>query len=140
MENKGKTPGIVLVDDEHDILDILQEQLQIRGYNVVGTATNGKEAVETYFQLRPDVVILDIMMPKFDGFYALEKIKMDNQGAKVIVITADFTQETKEKLKENNVDIVLFKPYKIDHVVKAIKDLTDLENINLTDNPQIPFS
>ena len=139
VDNKGKPIRVILVDDEKDSVDIMEEQLQIRGYNVVAKAANGKEGADAYFQLRPDIVILDIMMPKFDGFYALEKIKMDNQGSKVIVITADFSPESKKKLKENNADVVLYKPYKIEHVVRAIEDLTQSETFELIDGQQISF-
>lgn len=139
MNNKKNSARIVLVDDESDALEIMEEQLQMGGFNVVGKASDGKEAVDAYFQLRPDVVILDIMMPKFDGFYALEKIKMDNLSAKVIVITADFSQESKQRLKENNADVVLYKPYKIEHVVRAITDLTDNPDLDLMKGQSVPF-
>ena len=116
---------VLIVDDEKDICEVFKEHLEIRGFNVVGVAHNGKEGAEKYFEKRPDVVLLDIMMPEYDGLYALEKIKMDNQNSKVIVITADFSPATKKRLREVNADSVLYKPVKIDHVITAIRQLTD---------------
>src|SRR6516225_10997340 len=69
-------PLILVVDDVPDNVDILQMRLESRGYEVA-TAGDGAEAVEKTRALQPDLLLLDIMMPKVDGIEALKAIKAD---------------------------------------------------------------
>ena len=71
--NKGK---ILIVDDENYILHILDFSLGAEGYEVI-TAEDGEEAVRKAKEERPDLVVLDVMMPKVDGFEACRAIKRD---------------------------------------------------------------
>ena len=82
---------------------------------------DGKQAVEAYKKLKPDVVFLDVMMPDYDGFYALKKIREINRDAKIIMVTADFTPETKKRLKEMNPTDVIYKPYSIDKILDSLQ-------------------
>lgn len=72
MKNKNIT--ILLVDDEPDILEIVGYNLSSEGYNVI-TATNGKEAVKMAKKRKPNLIILDVMMPEMDGMEACEQIR-----------------------------------------------------------------
>ena len=113
-------PSLLIVDDDLDTVEIFKEFLEIKGFNVIGTGKNGKEAVEKYQELRPSVVLLDVMMPDYDGIYGLQGIRKVDPQAKVIMVTADKTTKTETKLKELNANAVLYKPYEIDDVVSAI--------------------
>jgi DNA-binding response OmpR family regulator len=110
----------IVIDDDHSTIELFSEFLEMEGMKVVGKGRNGKEAVELYKKLKPDFVFLDIMMPKFDGFYALERIRGVNLDAKVIMITADLTTETADKLDKFKVPYV-YKPYEFEEIVKMIK-------------------
>jgi two-component system, chemotaxis family, chemotaxis protein CheY len=110
----------IVVDDDHPTVELLSEFLEIKGMKVIGNGHDGKEAAEMYKKLRPDFVFLDIMMPYFNGFYALEKIRSVNPNAKVIMITADLTKETGEKLDELKVPYI-YKPYEFEEITKVIK-------------------
>lgn len=65
----------IVVDDDKNVRSVFTELLQIAKFNVVGTGTNGKEAYELYRNLSPDVVFIDALMPEYDGFYGLGRIK-----------------------------------------------------------------
>lgn len=114
--NQKETTALV-VDDDPDAVEMFSDYLEIKGIQVVGKCKNGKEGFDMYEQLKPDVVFLDIMMPEYDGFYALKKIREINPNAKVIMVTADFTSETKKKLRELKPTDVIYKPYDVEKIL-----------------------
>lgn len=111
---------VIVVDDDMDTVEVFCEYLEIKDITVVGRGHSGKKAVELYENLRPDLVLLDVMMPEYDGFYGLEHIKKINPEAKIIMVTADLTYDTEKKLKELNASAVIYKPYEIDSVIETI--------------------
>ncbi|MEI7523801.1 MAG: response regulator transcription factor [Mariniphaga sp.] len=74
MVEKDNTPRILLVDDEEDILEFVSYNLQREGFRVY-SARNGLEAIEMAGKVKPDLVILDVMMPEMDGIAACEEIR-----------------------------------------------------------------
>jgi len=74
MVEKDNTPRILLVDDEEDILEFVSYNLQREGFRVY-SARNGLEAIEMAGKVKPDLVILDVMMPEMDGIVACEEIR-----------------------------------------------------------------
>lgn len=74
MVEKDNTPRILLVDDEEDILEFVSYNLQREGFKVY-SARNGLEAIEMAGKVKPDLVILDVMMPEMDGIAACEEIR-----------------------------------------------------------------
>jgi DNA-binding NarL/FixJ family response regulator len=79
----------VLIADDHALFrDSLRSLLTARGHEVLGEARNGREAVELAHRLRPDVVLMDLMMPEVDGLTATRLISADLQEVKVVVLTA----------------------------------------------------
>ena len=119
--------SVVVVDDDLDTLEIFEEYLTIKGVEVLGTGKNGYEAVELFVEHKPDVILLDVMMPNYDGFYALENIKKIHPQARAIMVTADKTVGTRNKLLEMKADVILYKPYEINKVVESIKKTIDGE-------------
>ena len=113
----------IVIDDDKNIVDFFSEFLELKGINVVGKGYDGKEAVELYVTLRPDVVFLDVMMDRFDGLYALEEIKKIDHCANVIMVTADLRHDTHVKITSLNATAVIFKPFEMDAVMHAINDL-----------------
>lgn len=79
---------IVIVDDSLFIRSKIGDVVKNAGYEVVGSASNGQEAVDLYNQLRPDIMLLDITMPLKDGLTALKEIKHNHPDAKIIMISA----------------------------------------------------
>ncbi len=115
--------NVIVVDDDQDTSDVFCEFLSIKKINVLGTGKNGKECYELFTKLNPDIVFLDVMMPEYDGFYALKKIREINPIVKIIMITADITKETKNKLFQLGATAIIYKPYEIDYVIKIIKEI-----------------
>jgi CheY-like chemotaxis protein len=110
---------VIVIDDDIDTVEVFCEYLEIKEIQVLGRGYDGKDAVELYEKLKPDIVLLDIMMPEYDGFYALENIKKINPEAKVIAVTADLSYDA-EKLGRLKTSAVVFKPYEIDRVIETI--------------------
>jgi DNA-binding response OmpR family regulator len=76
---------VLAVDDEDDVRRLIQIKLKSAGFEVL-TATNGLEAVETAREHQPDVVLLDVMMPKMDGYIAAAKIKSELSPAPIVIM------------------------------------------------------
>lgn len=114
----------IVVDDDKNIVNFFSEFLELKGINVIGKGYDGKEAVDLYVALSPDLVFLDVMMDRFDGLYALEEIKKIDHYANVIMVTADLRQDTHVKLTNLNASAIIFKPFEIDAVMHAINDLS----------------
>ena len=114
------TISVIVVEDDFDSLEVLSEYLSLKELNVLAKAKNGKEAVEIYKKFKPDVVLLDILMPGFDGFYAIENIKKVDPAAKVIFVTAATMGSTQRKLFDYDVEGIIFKPFEMEHLLETI--------------------
>ncbi len=112
--------SVLIIDDNVDIVDSMVEGMDMFGIKVVGKAYDGLEGIEQFKKLNPDVVLLDIMMPDYDGFYLLDKIYGINPQAKVIVISGDIKEETREKLKTYELLGSFSKPVKFAELSKVI--------------------
>ena len=115
--------SVIVVEDDFDSLEVLSEYLSLKELNVLAKAKNGKVAVEIYEKFKPDVVLLDVLMPGYDGFYALENIKKLDPSAKVIFVTAATMGPTQRKLFECDVEGIIFKPFEMDYLLDAIDNV-----------------
>ncbi len=84
MAEKDNTPRILLVDDEEDILEFVSYNLQREGFKVF-LARNGIEAIQMTAKIKPDLIILDVMMPEMDGIAACEEIRKLPGGKNIII-------------------------------------------------------
>jgi len=109
----------VIVDDDRDIVEGLSELLELQKIDVIGTGYNGKEAVELCTKHNPDFLLLDLSMPEFDGFYALEKLQNMNRQ-KIIVITGVIDEAVLEKLNSFSVFSIQRKPIKFSVLLKIL--------------------
>lgn len=116
---------VILGEDDEDSRDVLSQFLQIHGLDVIGLGVNGKECIELYEQFHSDVVIMDVMMPDFDGFYGLEGIKKIDSDAIVIMITADLSDQTHEKLIGLNASKIFYKPHDLDKIIPTIEEFVE---------------
>jgi len=123
-----KTPvKILVVDDEPEIVEIIKAFLEKSNphYHVVG-ATSGFEAGHLISSFRPDVVILDLVMPGVDGFSVCRKIKSDphTKGTRIIAITTHSSDENLEKIRKEGANIILTKPFDYHKLLSIVKKLT----------------
>src|SRR5438270_14094621 len=112
---------ILIADNASFMRSCLKYIVENAGHQVVGMAKGGKETVELYGQLKPDLVTLDILMEEMDGIAALTAIRKAHPQAKVIMVTAlgqDQTQEEAHKLGSAG---YIRKPFKPDEIVQEVK-------------------
>jgi YesN/AraC family two-component response regulator len=113
---------VIVVDDDEDSLQLISQYLKIKEINVIGEASGGKEAVELYKELKPDVIVTDMKMPEYDGVYVINEIKKFDPDAKIIVVTA----YQKYKFDRDAVFATLIKPYDVDKLIAKIKQSDNL--------------
>ncbi|NDB63312.1 MAG: response regulator [Nitrosopumilaceae archaeon] len=111
---------VMIADDSDAIRLVLQDILSIGGHEVVAEAQNGIEAVEKYQQTNPDVLLLDLAMPKKDGLTVIKEIIPNHPNAKIIVITASDNQNIINQCIENGAKSFISKPFDFDYVLKLI--------------------
>ncbi len=126
--------SVIVVDDDRDTVEVFCEYLAIKDIEVLGRGYDGKTAVELYKKYTPDVVLLDVMMPDYDGFYGLENIRKINPDAKIIMVTADLTSDTEKKLVDLKASAMIYKPYEIDSVIETIEKVSK-DNVVLSTAP-----
>src|SRR3989338_3354362 len=117
----------IVIDDDLDTVELFCEHLELKGIQVIGKGYDGKDAVELYQKMRPDIVFLDIMMPHYNGFYAAEEIQKVEPNAKIIMVTADLTLDTAHKLEELKFPVI-YKPYEFDDIMATIRKLLQYVN------------
>jgi two-component system KDP operon response regulator KdpE len=110
---------VLVVDDEERILNFLRSKLKLSGYEVL-TATSGPEALEQVHAQEPDMVVLDIMMPKMDGFETLKEIRAFS-AVPVIILSAKGANTEKVKGLKLGADDYMAKPFSPDELVARIE-------------------
>ena len=118
-----KNLNVIVVDDDYNTVEVFAEFLELNQVKVIGKGYDGKDGVNLYKKLRPDIIFLDVMMPDFDGFYALENIKKINPNALVVMITADLSTETEIKLENMKATSIVYKPFDIQQIIEIIDKL-----------------
>ncbi len=112
--------SVLIIDDNADIVDSMVEGMDMFGIKVAGKAYDGLEGLEQFEKNSPDVVLLDIMMPDYDGFYLLDKIYEINPKAKIIIISGDIKEETRKRLETYDLLGSFSKPVKFSELSKLI--------------------
>ncbi len=102
---------LLVVDDAMIIRELIKEAAAEAGIEVVGEADNGQSAIDQYCALRPDIVTLDLVMPKYDGLHALTGILAFDPQARVVVVSAlEQTTILKEAFRKGASDFIT-KPF-----------------------------
>ena len=121
---------VLVVDDNENLTTVLVDKLNLAGYDVQG-AMNGEEGLKKALEFRPEVILLDLVMPKMDGIEMLKKLRENEWGKepKVVVLTLLDEADYIAKVMENNVYGYIIKTdYSLDGIVKKVEDT--LEGIN----------
>ena len=116
----GIDPTAIVIDDDRASNQLFIDVLRMIGVRVLASGSDGKDAIRLYKKYNPDIVFTDIMMPETDGFYALEEIRKFDPHAKVVAVTADFTNESATRLKELNISAVVYKPFDIQDIKRVL--------------------
>lgn len=118
---------LLLVDDEIDMLEVLKKRLVNEGYEVT-TALDGEEALAKVKDANPDIILLDLMLPKLNGFDVLKEIreKYKDKWRPVIIISAKTELESLEKCYGLKADHYLTKPCNIETILQGIRTMISL--------------
>ena len=111
---------VLVVDDEKAIVDILVFNLQKEGYNVI-TASDGEEGLNKALNENPDLIILDVMMPKLDGIGVCKQIRQKNITTPIIMVTAKADEVDKILGLELGADDYVTKPFSVRELMARVK-------------------
>ncbi len=121
IDTSGALPTVLVVDDSLLIRKVLIKLLSENGYQVVGEATNGREGVELYKELEPDIVTLDITMPVMDGITALKLIKEYDPEAMVAMISAAGQKDKLMEALREGAELFFTKPFNAQEVISTLR-------------------
>jgi DNA-binding response OmpR family regulator len=115
---------VLVVDDEPDLVRILQFGLQSAGY-VVESASDGQEGLKKAREIKPDIILLDLMLPKLDGYKVCRLLKFDERYKQIpIIILSARTQEGDQALAlEMGANRFVTKPYEFSEILGLVEEL-----------------
>lgn len=130
--DRSQPPLILIVDDEPDVVFMLESRLLSWGYRV-RSASDGRAAISSALEERPDLVVMDLQMPVLDGRLACRHFKSDPRlcGIPIILVTASAEYIQKEQMEEGMADAYVIKPF-------DAADLKGQIQRSLTAGPQPP--
>ena len=114
---------ILVVDDDMDTREIIRMRFEQAGYRV-SLAQDGFEAVEFARDIRPDVIIMDVMMPRLNGYKASRLIKFDpkSEGIPIFMLSARTTQKDKKLGEEAGVRAYMVKPFDVERLFRLVEE------------------
>ena len=115
---------ILMVEDEADFMEFLKMRLEANGYEII-TAVDGKEGFEKARSEKPDLILLDLMLPKVDGYWVCNFLKHDSRFSNipVIILTAKSGEENVKLAKDCGADEYVQKPFEIADLLAKISGL-----------------
>ena len=113
---------ILLVDDEESLVMLLTERLKFNGYDVI-TAADGQEGLDKAKKEKPDLILLDVMMPKMNGYQVSRLLKFDQRfkHIPIIMLTARTQAIDMKTGKETGADAYITKPFESENLIAEIK-------------------
>ncbi len=107
MEGRSLGETILLVDDDADLINVYVDSMRFLGFEHIITANNGEDAITKYKTYRPDLVLMDINMPKMNGITVFRVIKNLDKDADIIFFTSDtYNHKLKDLEKDYEVEII----------------------------------
>jgi two-component system chemotaxis response regulator CheY len=116
---------VMIADDSDAIRLVLQDIMSIGNHEIVAEAVNGNEAVQKFSEVVPDILLLDLAMPKKDGLLVLKEIMEKHPKAKVILITASDNQNIINECLKVGASAFISKPFDFGYVLKLIDDIVE---------------
>lgn len=137
MRKKNMKVKVLVVDDEKDIVDLIKYNLEKENEFIVSTANNGKQALELASSDKPDLILLDIMMPELNGFDVCKKLKSDNTTSKIPVIFLTAKENEIDEIVglELGADDYIQKPISPRKVIARIKSVIRRSNMEQDSMP-----
>ena len=113
--------SVLIVDDSRVSRKMIRNLISHSGFEVVGEAIDGREGLELYVKLSPDVVVMDITIPEMNGLDSLMKIKEHDPDARVILIAEEGQDQEKEEARKAGAVALVTKPYSDEDILYAIR-------------------
>ncbi|MEX2185648.1 MAG: response regulator [Pirellulales bacterium] len=114
---------LLVTDDALIIREMIKDAATEAGWQIVGEAQNGQQAIDLYRELRPDAVTLDMVMPEYDGIHALAGIREIDTDARVLVVSAlDQKQTLKQAFRLGAADFIV-KPFDPKNLVETLEKM-----------------
>ena len=131
MTMEAPRARVLVVDDEPDLIRILEFGLRAAGYQV-DIAADGQEGLKKARELRPDIILLDLMLPKLDGYKVCRLLKFDERYRQIpIIILSARTQEGDQTLaKEMGANRFITKPYEFAEILAHIEALLKTPSVS----------
>ena len=125
MENKNDQKKVLVIDDDDNLRTVLPDKLNISGFET-DSATDGEEGLNKAFHFHPDIILLDMLMPKMNGLEVLEKLREDKwgQSVKVMMLTVlEDTNTVAQAVDKGTLAYVLKTDHNLDDVVKQVEEI-----------------
>jgi len=113
---------ILVVDDEEDLVEIIRFPLELEGLDVL-VSYNGEDALNQARKENPDLILLDLMLPKLDGYKVCRLLKFDERYKHIPILILTAKTQEKDKLlgKETGADEYITKPFDIEYLINRVK-------------------
>ena len=117
---------MLVVDDDEVIRQLIVVNLTLEGFQVE-TAVDGQDCLDRVREVKPDVITLDVMMPRLDGWVTASRLRADEETShiKVVLITARAQREDRERGLGTGVDAYLTKPFDPAELIQVVRELAD---------------
>jgi len=117
-----KPKKILVVDDEVDLVETVRFPLEMEGYDVL-VSYNGEDALNQARKEKPDLIILDLMLPKLDGYKVCRLLKFDERYKHIPILMLTAKTQEKDKIlgKETGADEYITKPFEMDYLMEKVK-------------------
>lgn len=122
----AESKKILVVEDEEDMRDLIKVRLEVEGYEVL-EAGDGEEALRIVKKEKPDLIVLDLMIPKITGFEVCRMVKFDDESKKIpiIILSAMAQQRDREKAMEYGAEEYFIKPFDLGLMVVKMKQMME---------------
>lgn len=118
---------ILIIDDEAEFVDMLKIRLKASGYEVE-VAYDGEGGLKLSKTAKPDLILLDIMLPKIDGYEICSLIRKDGNGRRIPIILLTALDQNPDSFKEVGADFCIIKPFEPEALLKKIRELIKKSN------------
>ena len=131
METNGKKVRVLAVDDSKTMLAMMSAYLKNTCFELVATANSGPEAIQKYKELKPQLVLLDVVMPEVTGIATLEQILVDDNDACVVMVSSLGTEATVQDCLKKGAKSFVQKPIQKDGMLATLKTVCQEAGVTL---------
>ena len=113
----------VIIDDDKDTIQLFSDLLESNGIKIVGKGYNGQDAVFLYQKLRPDILFLDVLMPVYDGVFALKKIRESHPESVIVTIFDKLSIRKEIEINRLKPSAIIKEPIDVDEILRVTHKL-----------------